>query len=237
MEQPVTVGRAGHRADRPLGAEPQAPQAPQAPQPPDAPEALADLVGEALTARVTLDEQGRVTGWNAGAERLLGYSARQMTGRPAAGLLAEPIPARGGPPALAGLSRWNGDVALRHHDGRKLTVRVLAHHRSPGTGAPAWLLVSALTRREPRPALDESLVSWSFTQSPCCAQALYDTRLRLRRANEGMQRAMALTEEEMLGLRVSEIVDGEAGAQAEHSMARVLRTGEPQYEEIGRAHV
>ncbi|WP_037671920.1 PAS domain-containing protein, partial [Streptomyces afghaniensis] len=91
--------------------------------------------------------------------------------------------------------------------------------------------MSALTRRQPRPALDESLVSWSFTQSPCCALALYDTRLRLRRANEGMQRAMALTEEEMLGLRVSEIVDGEAGARAERSMARVLRTGEPQYEE------
>ncbi|MER7403093.1 SpoIIE family protein phosphatase [Streptomyces sp. NPDC000070] len=218
MEQPVTVGR----ASRPLGAESEAP---------DAMEALADLVGESLTARVTLDEQGRVTGWNPGAERLLGYSAGQMTGRRAADLLAEPIPVRGGLPTLAGLPRWNGDVALRHHDGRKLTVRVLAHHRAPGTGDPAWLLVSALTRRQPRPALDESLVSWSFAQSPCCAMAIYDTRLRLRRANEEMEQAMALTEEEMLGLRVSEIVDNEAGELAERAMALVLRTGEPQYQE------
>ncbi|CAM5717421.1 PAS domain S-box-containing protein OS=Streptomyces violarus OX=67380 GN=FHS41_000685 PE=4 SV=1 [Streptomyces violarus] len=218
MEQPVTVGR----ATRSPGAESEAPEALMD---------LGDLVGESLTARVTLDEQGRVTGWNTGAERLLGYAARQMTGRRAADLLAEPIPVRGGPPALAGLPRWNGDVALRHHDGRKLTVRVLAHHRAPGTGAPAWLLLSALTRGQPRPALDESLVSWSFAQSPCCALAIYDTRLRLRRANEGMERAMALTEEEMLGLRASEIVDNEAGERAERSMARVLRTGEPQYEE------
>ncbi|MFD6171857.1 SpoIIE family protein phosphatase [Streptomyces coeruleorubidus] len=218
MEQPVTVGR----TTRSLGAESEAPEALMD---------LGDLVGESLTARVTLDEQGRVTGWNTGAERLLGYPARQMTGRRAADLLAEPIPVRGGLPTLAGLPRWNGDVALRHHDGRKLTVRVLAHHREPGTGAPAWLLLSALTRGQPRPALDESLVSWSFAQSPCCALAVYDTRLRLRRANEGMERAMALTEEEMLGLRVSEIVDNEAGEQAERSMARVLRTGEPQYEE------
>ncbi|MFI6857346.1 SpoIIE family protein phosphatase [Streptomyces sp. NPDC050416] len=235
MEQPVTAGRAGHRADRSLGAEPRVPPVPQAPEAPDVPEtpeALAELVGESLTARVTLDEQGRVTGWNTGAERLLGYSARQMTGRPAVDLLAEPIPARGGGlPALAGLPRWNGEVRLRHHDGRKVTVPVLAHHRTPGTGAPAWLLLSALTHGQPRPSLDESLVSWSFTQSPCCALALYDTRLRLRRANEGMQQAMALTEEEMLGLRVSEIVDNEAGERAERSMARVLRTGEPQYEE------
>ncbi len=212
MEQPVTVGRAGRSLGEP-------------------PEALAALVGEALTARVTLDEHGTVTGWNAGAEQLLGYASGQMTGHPAADLLAEPIPVRGGMPALAGLPRWNGDVALRHRDGRKLTVRILAHHREPGTSATAWLIVSALTGRQPRPSLDESLVSWSFAQSPCCALAIYDTRLRLRRANADMERSTALTEEEMLGLRVSEIAGDDAGERAERSMARVLRTGEPEYQE------
>ncbi|MGA5202936.1 SpoIIE family protein phosphatase [Streptomyces variegatus] len=212
MEQPVTVGR----ATRSSGEEP---------------EALEALVGTSLTARVTLDEHGIVTGWNAGAERLLGYSAGQLTGRRAADLLAEPIPVRGGLPTLAGLPRWNGDVALRHRDGRTLTVRILAHHRPPGADAPAWLLVSALTGRQPSAGLDESLVSWSFAQSPCCAQAIYDTRLRLRRANADMERSTALTEEEMRGLRVSEISDSDAGRRAERSMARVLRTGEPEYEE------
>ena len=138
---------------------------------------------------------------------------------------------RGGLPTLAGLPRWNGDVALRHRDGRKLTVRILAHHRPPGADAPAWLIVSALTDRQPPAGLDESLVSWSFAQSPCCAQAIYDTRLRLRLANADMERATALTEEEMRGLRVSEIVDDDAGRRAERAMARVLRTGEPEYEE------
>ncbi|MFJ7292444.1 SpoIIE family protein phosphatase [Streptomyces collinus] len=212
MDQPATFGR----ATRPAGEEP---------------EALEALVGAALTARVALDEHGVVTGWNAGAERLLGYSAGQLTGRRAADLLAEPIPVRGGLPTLAGLPRWNGDVALRHRDGRQLTVRILAHHRPPGADAPAWLIVSALTGRQPPAGLDESLVSWSFAQSPCCAQAIYDTRLRLRRANADMERATALTEEEMRGLRVSEIVDDDAGLRAERAMARVLRTGEPEYEE------
>ncbi|MEU2914053.1 SpoIIE family protein phosphatase [Streptomyces massasporeus] len=212
MDQPVTVGRAG----RSFGEEP---------------EVLEALVDASLTARVTLDEHGAVTGWNAGAERLLGYSAGQLTGRRAADLLAEPIPVRGGLPTLAGLPRWNGDVALRHRDGRKLTVRILAHHRPPGADAPAWLLVSALTDRQPPAGLDESLVSWSFAQSPCCAQAIYDTRLRLRRANADMERSAALTEEEMRGLRVSEIIDHDAGLRAERSMARVLRTGEPEYQE------
>uniref|UniRef100_UPI0031E40CF5 SpoIIE family protein phosphatase n=1 Tax=Streptomyces hawaiiensis TaxID=67305 RepID=UPI0031E40CF5 len=215
MEQPVTAGR----ATRSYGADP------------EALEALDALVGASLTARVTLDEHGLVTGWNAGAERLLGYSSGQMTGRRAADLLAEPIPVRGGLPTLTGLPRWNGDVALRHRDGRKLTVRILAHHRPPGADGPAWLVVSALTDRQPPAGLDESLVSWSFAQSPCCALAIYDTRLRLRRANADMERATALTEEEMRGLRVSEIVDDDAGRRAEHDMARVLRTGEPEYEE------
>ncbi|MZF87337.1 SpoIIE family protein phosphatase [Streptomyces sp. SID5643] len=212
MEQPATVGR----ATRPSGEEP---------------EALDALVGGALTARVALDEHGVVTGWNAGAERLLGYSAGQLTGRRAADLLAEPIPVRGGLPTLAGLPRWNGDVALRHRDGRQLTVGIVAHHRPPGADAPAWLVVSALTGRQPPDGLDEALVSWSFAQSPCCAQAIYDTRLRLRRANAEMERATALTEEEMRGLRVCEIVDDDAGLRAERTMARVLRTGEPAYEE------
>ncbi|MFJ8592039.1 SpoIIE family protein phosphatase [Streptomyces sp. NPDC093598] len=212
MEQPVTVGRATRSSGE------------------DA-DALEALVGASLTARVTLDEHGTVTGWNTGAERLLGYSAGQLTGRRAADLLAEPIPVRGGLPTLAGLPRWNGDVALRHRDGRKLTVRILAHHRPPGAGAPGWLIVSALTGRQPPADFDESLVSWSFAQSPCCAQAIYDTRLRLRRANADMERSTALTEEEMRGLRVSEIVDHDAGLRAERSMARVLRTGEPEYEE------
>ncbi|GGV72741.1 SpoIIE family protein phosphatase [Streptomyces massasporeus] len=212
MEQPVTVGRTG----RSFGEEP---------------EVLEALVDASLTARVTLDEHGTVTGWNAGAERLLGYAAEQLTGRRAADLLAEPIPVRGGLPTLAGLPRWNGDVALRHRDGRKLTVGILAHHRPPGAGTPAWLIVSALTDRQPPAGLDESLVSWSFAQSPCCAQAIYDTRLRLRRANADMERSAALTEEEMRGLRVSEIIDHDAGLRAERSMARVLRTGEPEYQE------
>ncbi|MFD9935547.1 SpoIIE family protein phosphatase [Streptomyces massasporeus] len=212
MEQPVTVGRAG----RSFGEDPGV---------------LEALVEASLTARVTLDEHGTVTGWNAGAERLLGYSAEQLTGRRAADLLAEPIPVRGGLPTLAELPRWNGDVALRHRDGRKLTVRILAHHRPPGADAPAWLIVSALTDRQPPAGLDESLVSWSFAQSPCCALAIYDTRLRLLRANADMERSAALTEEEMRGLRVSEIIDHDAGLRAERSMARVLRTGEPEYQE------
>ncbi|MFE7278063.1 SpoIIE family protein phosphatase [Streptomyces sp. NPDC057623] len=188
---------------------------------------LDDVVGEALTARVTVDERGRVTGWNAGAERLLGYAAEEVVGRPAGELLAEPVPAEDLPP-FAQLPRWHGSLSLRHRDGRRLRTKVLAHHRTSGPGE--WLLVRALGGQRPE-LLDDTFVTWSFAQSPCCALALYDTRLRLRRANAEMEHSVALTEEDMLGLRVNEIVDGPAGDRAEQSMARVLETGEPQYNE------
>ncbi|MDX3307517.1 SpoIIE family protein phosphatase [Streptomyces sp. ME08-AFT2] len=67
---------------------------------------VSDAVGEVLTARVTVDEQGAVTGWNTGAARLLGYAPEEAVGRPAARLLARtptasdpPPPPRPRPPA------------------------------------------------------------------------------------------------------------------------------------------
>lgn len=129
-----------------------------------------DGAGGALTARATVDEHGIVTGWNAGAERLLGYSAAQILGRAAASLLAED-PGTGDLPPLPPFSelpelpRWNGTLALRHLDGHRVEARVLAHHRTPGRteeGAPGggmcgWVLVSAVPgRRRPGPTTTRS---------------------------------------------------------------------------------
>ncbi|MET8212661.1 PAS domain-containing protein [Streptomyces sp. NPDC005373] len=131
---------------------------------------LAGADGEALTACVTVDEHAIVTRWNAGAEQLLGYSAAQTVGRSAADLLAEPIPAQD-LRSLEELPRWHGKLSVRHRDGRRLEIKVLAHHRTPETGTREWFLVSALAGQQPWPS-DDALVSWSFAQFPSCAQAL-----------------------------------------------------------------
>jgi PAS domain S-box-containing protein len=100
---------------------------------------LGDVVGEALTARVTVDEGGAVTGWNAGAEQLLGYSAAQILGRPAADLLAEAIPRR-----IRHLSR-----TCRDGTGRSLSGTTTADasrsrswlttgHRRPAPASGSW---------------------------------------------------------------------------------------------------
>ncbi|MBA2810278.1 hypothetical protein E0500_023515 [Streptomyces sp. KM273126] len=58
-------------------------------------------IDEAATARGSLEAKDTVTCWNAGAEQLLGYGATEM------------------------LPRWNGRVALRDRDGRRVEVPAL----------------------------------------------------------------------------------------------------------------
>ncbi|MFH0172634.1 SpoIIE family protein phosphatase [Streptomyces cacaoi] len=192
-----------------------------------------DPVDGAGSARATVDPHGIVTGWSKGARRLLGYRSAEIVGRPAALLLA------GEPPAqtlrsLRTLPRWNGAVRLLHRDGHRLTVDLLAHRREPeqepdgeDVGAGEWFLVSSLALPVP-PAQDDALVMWAFDRSPS-ATALYDTGLRLRRANADMERVIGLPEAAMQGLRVSEIVVDPEGDRTEQCMRRALETGEQQH--------
>ncbi|EFL36457.1 magnesium or manganese-dependent protein phosphatase [Streptomyces viridochromogenes DSM 40736] len=185
---------------------------------------------EAATARAVVDAHGTVTGWSEGAQRLVGHPASAVIGRPAAVLLA------GDPPtgtlrSLDGVQRWNGTATLRHRDGRILPVTLLAHRRDLDSGvdgeAHEWLLVAPVSRDQPQPD-EDVLIGWSLIQSPC-TMALYDTGLRLLRANADMERVMGLSEAEMRGLRVSEIVLDPQGERTEELMRRVVATGEQQH--------
>ncbi|MDT3399285.1 SpoIIE family protein phosphatase, partial [Streptomyces sp. B1866] len=123
--------------------------------------------------------------------------------------------------------RWRGSAALRHRDGRCLTARLLAHRQDRPDGRAAWLVVSA------RPGAQEpfdagELTGRSFTHAPC-AMAVYDMRLRLRLANDDMERVLGLTEADMRGLRIPEILPGAQAEETEAQMRATLRTGEPRH--------
>ncbi|MFF1543500.1 SpoIIE family protein phosphatase [Streptomyces sp. NPDC058291] len=185
-----------------------------------------DVVGEPLTARVTVDEQGAVTGWNDGAARLLGYAPQEILGRPAVTLLAEESAARDLRPT-AGPPRWQGTLALRHRDGRRLAARVLAHHRTGADGGRDWLLVSALSG-PPRPE-DDALMRWGFLRSPSCATSVFDTDLRYRRSNRAARAALGLGEDELRGLRMTDVLPTPLSQEVERRMRQALETGESQY--------
>ncbi|MFJ7148465.1 SpoIIE family protein phosphatase [Streptomyces sp. NPDC100445] len=176
------------------------------------------------TATATIDDRGILTGWSEGARRLLGYDPPAVVGRPATTLLATDGAAVRR--ALAGRTRWNGTVPLRHQDGRLLELGVLAHRRTSGTGVSDWLAVSAVTPRV-QPPRGEPLEEWTFLQSPF-PLAVFDTDLRLVRANRRLEHALALPEAAMRGLRLTHIVPGAAGEEADRSMRLALETGRPE---------
>ncbi|MFG2884845.1 SpoIIE family protein phosphatase [Streptomyces sp. NPDC048297] len=176
------------------------------------------------TATATIDEQGILTGWSEGAQRLLGYEPSAVVGRPATGLLAAESEAAWR--ELAGQQRWNGTVPLRHRDGRRLDLGLLAHRRTSGTGPSDWLVVTAVPAR-PRPPEGVPLEEWAFLQSPF-PLGIFDTDLRLMRANRRLERALSLPEAAIRGLRLTHIVPGAAGEEADRAMRRVLETGRPQ---------
>lgn len=194
--------------------------------PGERPEETDASAGSAYTATATVNEQGIVTEWSEGARRLLGYGPAELVGQPAAGLLADGAgdPVRRVP---ADRERWSGTVALRHKDGRRLELRLLAHRWTSTSGTNRWFVVSAVagTPRTPR---DEPLEEWAFTQSPSFL-AIFDEDLRLVLANAGMKRALSLEEAEMRGLRLPEIAPDPVSDETERMMRRVLETGEPQY--------
>ncbi|MER6569719.1 SpoIIE family protein phosphatase [Streptomyces sp. NPDC001093] len=189
------------------------------------------------TATATIDEQGILTGWSEGAERLLGYDSPAVVGRPATALLATDGSAARR--IVAGRDRWNGTVPLRHRDGRLLELGVLAHRRTSDTGVTDWLVVSAVTARA-QPPRGEPLEEWTFLQSPF-PLAIFDAELRLVRANRRMEHALALPEAAMRGLRLPHIMPGGASEEADRSMRLALETGRPQEArarlgaELGRA--
>ncbi|MGW5664796.1 SpoIIE family protein phosphatase [Streptomyces sp. NPDC003758] len=174
---------------------------------------------DADTARAFIDDEGVLVEWNEGARRLLGYAPSDIVGRPAAELLAA-----GANTALPPDPRWSGTLALRHRDGRTVSVWLLVHHRRPQDGDHGgWLVVTPLTGGGPSP-VDDPLARTDLTQSPC-AVAIYDDRLRLHRINGPMAEVIGLPEERLKGLRLPEIGGRPQSEDIEQHMYRVLTTG------------
>lgn len=117
---------------------------------------------DSATARAVVDERGTLTGWNEGARRLLGWSAAEMLGRPAASLLVDD--GTDGP-AQPAEDIWHGTLALRHRDGLTVSSWLLAHHRpAPDGGGGDWLVVTPLENDAP-PA-DDPLMRAALAQAP-----------------------------------------------------------------------
>src|SRR5260370_36769666 len=78
------------------------------------------------TATAVVDGRGSVLVWSASAQRLLGYAAGDVVGRPAATLLASALPASARR-CPAQPRDWPPQASLRHRGGGRGAPQVPAH--------------------------------------------------------------------------------------------------------------
>ncbi len=172
------------------------------------------------SATAVVDSTGIVTGWSAGAERLLGHAHQEVVGRPAAGLLdpGEDVE-QGLAAALAGGSRV---VSLRHRDGRRVAAWLRAYPSYDGEGNVQYFVLATVPE-QPQP-------DWATTED-AFAQCLlpvmvFDSGLRALRASAGAARELGFSEEQMQGRRITEILPPHACRTVEDGMRRVFETGD-----------
>ncbi|GGT83704.1 SpoIIE family protein phosphatase [Actinomadura citrea] len=187
-------------------------------------------------ATAVVDEQGLVAAWSPGAQRLLGYTAEEVMGRPASRLLAAASPS----PDLWRSPRpapWSGKVPLWHRDGGRVTVELLAYPGHDSRGRDEWLVVSLTTPEISTADFgnqdDARLLDLAFAQSRF-AMAIHDRDLRLVRVNDVMCRRINLTEAEVRGRLLRDVLPGPHWRLLEQHLRHVLDTGQPVHRETYR---
>ncbi|MEU3184608.1 SpoIIE family protein phosphatase [Streptomyces sp. NPDC006923] len=184
-----------------------------------------DVRTDAATAVV--DEKGAVTGWTPAAERLTGYSAAELMGRPAGALLfsaerllktlaARECRTRGG---------WCGRAALRHRDGRRIDTCLRVSPLSGAAGVTSWLVsATGMPGAPPGPA---SGLESMLAGAPI-GVIVRDLELRCTWVNDVLEQQDGIPRAERLGRRLTESLPGVAEAETvEGVMRRVLHTGSP----------
>ncbi|WP_127360287.1 SpoIIE family protein phosphatase [Actinacidiphila soli] len=198
--------------------------------PESVPDAVQGSVGPAGAAIAVLDAEGAVVGWSQAAERLVGYSAAEVVGRPAAVMLlfagdvagasafAERCRARGG---------WSGLAALRHRDGRRLDVSLRVSRLSGQDGRAHWLISATDMAAVPSWAANGLVLESLLTQAPI-GIIVRDLDLRCTWVNDTLERQDGIPREQRLGRRLTETLPGVAEAEAaERVMRQVLNSGTP----------
>ncbi|MFB9585181.1 SpoIIE family protein phosphatase [Streptomyces goshikiensis] len=178
---------------------------------------------QATSATAVVDARGIVTGWSSGAQRLLGYSYRDVVGRPAARLLGGNTDAE---VLFSAILEGRGPIPLRHQDGDYLNAELQAYTSLDREGNTQWLFM-VTPQQQPRPDKDEATAEEAFAQCHLPVM-IYDAELRALRGSAGAARELGLTEEQMRGRRVTDILPPHICTTVEEGMRRVFETGEPE---------
>ncbi|MGW1669730.1 SpoIIE family protein phosphatase [Streptomyces sp. NPDC002324] len=171
--------------------------------------------GEAMAV---VDARGLVVGWSEGARRLTGYTAGDVTGKPAADLVDGDAAAV----RRTLLAHRDAVVDLRYRDGRLQKVALRICPLRGGPGEQRRFVVQAGPDRSER-----GLGELAFKQASM-SMSVFDTEQRYLRMNDWACRVMGQPEEEFRHQYFPDTVE-----DAEHSrgflrhLEIVVETGEP----------
>ncbi|KOG17704.1 SpoIIE family protein phosphatase [Streptomyces viridochromogenes] len=182
---------------------------------------------DAPTAVAVVDPDGMMSGWSEGG-LLLGWTAKDIVGRPVTDLLVDPPPP-GFPEGYGAGPDPTGFILLRHRDGSTVEAMVTAHPLSGPDGRALGHVVT-VQRWGRRPVIADR----AFEQSPF-ALGVYDPELRFLWINASSARVIAHSEKQVLGKKYREVLpefdrtlfperDDKPYTDA---LAQVARTGEP----------
>ncbi|MFG3020102.1 SpoIIE family protein phosphatase [Streptomyces sp. NPDC048254] len=188
------------------------------------------------SAVAMLDEQGTVLGWTRAAERLVGHPAGDVVGRSAALVLPSPEEA---PTISAFVERcraqkgWSGTTAVRHRDGRTLTVSLRMSMVWGQDGAVRWLVSVTDTHKLSQEATNGSVRESLLTRAPI-GIVVSDPQLRCAWVNDTMESHDGVSRDQRLGRRVTDALPGVEAEALEAVLRQVLRSGTTRVHEFWR---
>lgn len=187
----------------------------------------------------TVSPEGVVTGWSAGARRLLGYRAAEVVGRAVTGLLAtrELPEAASGLAVAGGAQEWGGTAALRHRDGHPVEAALRVHPMVGGDGRPQGFVVAAATVPV-ESERDRRMVQWAFAQSSVALSvhsADPDTGLLgegAAHADEGFLRRLRQVAREARPMRYESVAPAASSARRRAEVIELWPVREPAAGEV-----
>ncbi|MET8694117.1 SpoIIE family protein phosphatase [Streptomyces bauhiniae] len=158
-----------------------------------------------------LDGQGRVRGWSAEAEALLGYPPQAVEGR----LVTELV------------SVANGGTMMRHRAGHLVPCRLGLIPETTEDGSLAWNVYFTDLTGETQSERERAAFEALYTESPL-GLFILGSDLRIVRLNEAAEGFQGISSGETVGRRMRDVWPDAASCDAaEEAFQEVLRTGKP----------
>lgn len=190
-----------------------------------------------------LDEQGSITLWNKGAERIFGWTEEEIIGQPQDILFASPEVQAGTPQQKLDNARANGKVHYRgrwrvRKDGSEFLAEVTIAHIKDEAGKAMGFghIVRDITTEEASKAAIEAreMHLQSILETVPDAMVVIDQKGIIQSFNGSAERMFGYVADEVLGKNVSILMPSPDSDQHDDYLRRYLATGERRIIGIGR---